>query len=334
VSTPPEHPGGERSLIASTVPTPIESQSHYSKPAVGSVSLLIEPICDPRRKRLRSKAAYRARHSFDPEFRERERQRAKKWRRDRPDKVKAQKKKARTENYHRPFVAIDAEGQNYPGEDVVYDRVRYPRHDTYLWGAASDDGRAPSWLMQSGTRSRSKHPLDATQILDYLLSLPEQFGPAVFVMFSFGYDITQILKHLPYEKAWQIEKRETCPDQNGKRRRIGHSPILWKGYAIRYVKGKSFDVWRLADPDQPYLGKKLHTTAHIRIYDVFGFFQSSFSAVANSMVDSGRATVKEAGFIAAMKARREKFAEEDIEQIKAYTTLELRLLARMMGDLR
>jgi hypothetical protein len=153
-------------------------------------------------------------------------------------------------------------------------------------------------------------------------------------MFSFSYDITQILKHLPYEKAWEIAKRKTYPDRNGKTRRIAHSPVLWKGYAISYVKGKSFDVWRLADREKPYRGKKLNTSAHIKIYDVYGFFNSSFSAVVKSMVDSGRATKEEAQFIAKMKDRRAQFADEDIEQIKAYTTLELRLLARMMGDLR
>ena len=52
------------------------------------------------------------------------------------------------------------------------------------------------------------------------------------------------------------------------------------------------------------------------------------------MVDSGRATSEESDFIAAMKDRRDQFASEEIEKIKAYTTLELRLLARMMGDLR
>jgi hypothetical protein len=50
----------------------------------------------------------------------------------RPDKAKAQKKKARLKNYNRPFVAIDSEGQNYLGSDILYDGVRYPRHDTYL----------------------------------------------------------------------------------------------------------------------------------------------------------------------------------------------------------
>ena len=52
------------------------------------------------------------------------------------------------------------------------------------------------------------------------------------------------------------------------------------------------------------------------------------------MVSSGRATRGEANFIAEMKGRRDQFAHERIEQIQAYTTLELRLLARMMGDLR
>jgi hypothetical protein len=48
------------------------------------------------------------------DFREGERQRAKEWRRKYPNKARAQKEKARTANYHRPFAAIDAEGQNLP----------------------------------------------------------------------------------------------------------------------------------------------------------------------------------------------------------------------------
>jgi hypothetical protein len=247
VSAPPDHPGG--SPIASTVPIPIES--HSAEPAVATHPPSTDAALDARQKRLLSKAGYRARRSADAAFREAERQRVGKWRRTCPDKAKAQKKKARAKNYHRPFVPVDAEGQGYPGADIIYDGVRYPRHDTYLWGAAADDDRPPSWLMASETSGLNKRPLTALEILDWLLSLPERFGPAVFVMFSFGYDITQILKHLPYEKAWEIEKRETYSDKRGERRRIRHSPVLWKGYAITYVKGKSLDVWRLADPEKP-----------------------------------------------------------------------------------
>ncbi len=128
MNTPPDHAGGERSPIAATVPSPIEM--HSAEPAARSHAPPTEATLEARQKRLLSKAAYRARRSADDVFRETERERAREWRRERPEKAKAQKRKARSENYHRPFVAIDSEGQNYPGADIIYDGVRYPRHDT------------------------------------------------------------------------------------------------------------------------------------------------------------------------------------------------------------
>ena len=89
-------------------------------------------------------------------------------------------------------------------------------------------------------------------------------------------------------------------------------------------------MWRLADPGKPYRGKKLHTCAHIRIYDVSASSSPHSAPSSKHGRDSGRATKEEAEFIAKMKDRRTSSNEE----IKAYTSLELRLLARMMGDLR
>ena len=289
---------------------------------------------DARLMRLRSKAASRARKADDVAFREGERARVAAWRAGNREKVRAQKQKARAANYNRPFVAIDSEGQNYPGDDIIRDGVRYAKHATYLWGAVADDGRPPHFLSSHETSGLDKRPLSSIEILDYLLDLPKHFGRAVFVMFSFSYDVTQILKNLPFSTVWEIVKRETYRDANGNRRKIGHAPVFWKGYAVTYVKGKYIELWRLADPDKPYNGKRLNASAHIQIYDVFGFFQSSFSAVVDSMVESGRATQEEADFIRSMKSKRSNFANEPIEEIKKYTTLEMRLLARMMTDLR
>jgi hypothetical protein len=124
LNTPPDPSGGERSLIASTVPDPNETPSdENNKPAASSESTSAETACDARQKRLLSKAAYRARRSADDAFRESERQRAREWRRKYPDKTRAQKRAARSANYHRPFVAIDSEGQNYPGADSLRRRA-------------------------------------------------------------------------------------------------------------------------------------------------------------------------------------------------------------------
>jgi hypothetical protein len=117
--------------------------------------------------------------------REKARERAREWRRNNPDKVRAQKDKTRADNYFRRFVAIDSEGQDYAEDDNLYQGVRHPRHDTYLWGAAADDGREPVWLTAAGTHGMDKRPLNVVEILDWLLDLPRQYGNAVFIMFSF-----------------------------------------------------------------------------------------------------------------------------------------------------
>src|SRR5208282_4477986 len=191
---------------------PVDS-SGGSSASTDSRSAEEQPAHDlrPRQKRLASKAAYRVRRSADDVFRESERERVKEWRLNNRDKTRAQKREARFANYHRPFVAIDSEGQDYPDADVVYDSVRYPNHRTYLWGAAGDDGRPPLWLTAAGTRGNDKRPLDAFEILNWMLDLPRQFGRAVFIMFSFSYDVTQILRQLPFKTVWEISKRETPP---------------------------------------------------------------------------------------------------------------------------
>ena len=75
----------------------------------------------------------------------------------------------------------------------------------------------------------------------------------------------------------------------------------------------------------------------IKIYDTFGFYQSGFSAVVKGMVEAGRANEGESAYLDSMKKLRddpEIWAAQDIDAIKRYTTIELRLLAREMAVLR
>ena len=330
-----------------------------------------------RLKRLRTKTVYRARRTNDEVFRQNESDRTAKWRKACPEKRREQKRRARDVDYNRPFVAIDAEGMNYPGNDIIHsDGILYRDHATYLWGAAADDGRPPVWLKDPESCGIDKRPLGSIEILDWLLSLPEQFNNnAIFVGFSLGYDITQILRNLPYPVAWEIVKRERYPGPRWKRSEasagtaaspstgedrgegdhvrgagapassaaptaqkglsIGHAPVFYKDYAISYFKGKFLRLWRLANPDKPYGGDgKINACQFINIYDTFGFFQTSFSSIVNDMVNNGKATQPEADFIRVMKGKRDTFDTVAIEEIQAYTTLELRLLARQMAELR
>ncbi len=293
-------------------------------------------------------AAWRSRN------REKERADVRVWRAANPEKVRAKRKEDRNKNYFRSFVAIDSEGRDYPGEAIFYSeasgKVRYERHDTYLWSAAANDGREPEWLTAENTLPADKKPLGVYETLDWLLSLPNKFGDANFIAFSFGYDVTQILKHMPYPTAWEIVKRETYSKVKAERKPIGSSPVFWDEYAFSYIKGKFFEIRRLRDRDNLYkldeTGERILNkdgkpiidyAARIKIYDTFSYFQKGLSKVVDSMVKGGRATPEEAEIISVMKKRREDpeiWAAQDIDVVKQYTTVELRCLARMMCDLR
>jgi len=270
------------------------------------------------------------------------------WRASNPDKVRENKRKALDAHYFRPMVSVDAEGRNFPGEDDIYfdeasGRVLYEKHDTYLWGAAADDGREPEWLTAQGYPPELKRPLTVYEILDWLLALPDMFGDVVFTSFAFGYDATQILKSLPFAKVWQICKRETYAPKKEDRKPIGSSPVHWGEYAFSYVKGKWLTISHIRDRETnsaaiDIWGRKLPKyDKTITIYDTFAFYQSGFSKVVEGMTKAGRATSAENEFMASMKAKRddpEIWAAQDIDTIKRYTSIELRLLAREMAVLR
>jgi len=223
------------------------------------------------------------------------------WKTLNPLKVRAQKQRERNENYHRPFVAIDAEGCDYPEHDIRYGEeeyiedgetksrpIIYPRHRTFLWGAWGWKRASSAHdLAQGKSKPRGgenlpdtwlgegKRPLRSREIIDWLLSLPEIYGDVNFTMFSFGYDITQILLGLPRETVWEILKRKTYPDKEGRTKKIQGS-TFYGPYAIKYIKGKIFYLARLRYPDDPdkyYDGRgSLDTVASITIYDAFGFY--------------------------------------------------------------
>lgn len=73
----------------------------------------------------------------------------------------------------------------------------------------------------------------------------------------------------------------------------------------------------------------------VTIYDVFGFYQTSFVEVVSSLVGLG-ATKEEVEIMRQNKARRNDFSSTEwpLERIKTYTTEELRKLSIAVTVLR
>ena len=238
------------------------------------------------------------------------------------------------QRYLLPFVAIDSEGFSH-GEAIelagdkgsMGGRQRYQPHGSFLWGAGAS-GIDLQWLSAIGSE------LSGDVIREWLLDLPAIFGRSIFVAFSFSYDVAQILKDLPYEKAWEIQhgKPFDRPDAKENRNRI----VFWQNYGFKFLKSKSFTLYKLKSSSCYIFSKTgkrcLNAQSKIEIFDVFGFFQASFLSAIKSM--PGVATKEEYDLIVSGKKERSTFDPSAIDWIKTYTAQELICLSRMMELLR
>lgn len=148
-----------------------------------------------------------------------------------------------------------------------------------------------------GQHAYNPDGLSTTTCLDFLLGMPKAKG-RVFVGFGFNYDVNMILRDL---SPAHLERLRT--DQR----------ISWQGYRLEWIPSKWFHV------------AKDHQ--HVRIHEVFGFFQSSFvNALEQWDIDTPEQ-------IENMKAKRSDFTEEMKEQIISYCVEECNLLSELMGKL-
>ena len=128
----------------------------------------------------------------------------------------------------------------------------------FLGGAASsDESSAPEWLINPETTDDDKRPLNPRAVLDWWVNLPSKYSDgAIFVMFSFSYDVTHILRHLRFDRAWQIFKKEKYDKDRTKRLKIRSRVFcgeLFDEFVMKYRNRKQLDIWKLRDPAHPYL---------------------------------------------------------------------------------
>jgi hypothetical protein len=189
----------------------------------------LEAMARARKKwqaKEQQKEAHR-KYRAKPEIRRKRAETARRWREQNHAKRLAQpwlqrRALARDALYHRPFIAIDSEGMNYPGNDVAYNGVAHPNHRTFLWGAAgviritepsAENPHGVFWdLPLHWLGHDDKRGLTLVEILDCLTGLPEEYGvPATFISFGIDYDVTMILQAvagymptLAYRKVYEI----------------------------------------------------------------------------------------------------------------------------------
>lgn len=147
--------------------------------------------------------------------------------------------------------------------------------------------------------------LSTEQCLEFLLGLRRvKETPYLFVMFSFNYDVNMMLRDLDDAHLKQL----AGPDEVTK----------WNGYRISYKPSRMLTIWHR------------RTKRHILIYDVFGFFQTSF---VKALKEWNVGTQEQRERIAAMKEQRSEFVNVSREQIRTYCFDECALLVDVVRQL-
>lgn len=138
-------------------------------------------------------------------------------------------------------------------------------------------------------------------LLDFMLNAGQRHD-CIHVSFAFGYDVEMILGTMPEQLVYALHKNGTT---------------LYNGIRIEYRKGKFF---RVSDGSRS-----------IRIWDLWGFFQSSFIKALEDNLPNDPTTAD----ILAGKNRRKTFAMHEMQTlILPYWKMEITALAALAEKLR
>lgn len=145
--------------------------------------------------------------------------------------------------------------------------------------------------------------LSTEACLDLLLHVKRKYPNSFFVGYAIGYDGNQMLRSLDESHLWTLHR---------------HNKVKWHGYTIERIPGKWFLV------------RKRGQSA--KLYDVFGFFQSSFVTACEKFLGTDDPELER---VRIGKQRRSDFHMDELRsEIIPYWQGELRLTVRLMDALR
>jgi hypothetical protein len=269
------------------------------------------------------------------------------------------------------IVGVDLEGVNLGAPFILDDkgfktRISLSKSEIMKWVEAGEtvyrDQRACMAMVggveDKGYQNQNRCWPDGASsenLIEFLLEQPRNFASkdpkgmrSRFIGFGFEWDKAQILKDLPYDKLWEIQKGVRWKDRDNPNARSKRGRwTLWRGYAISVIPGKSIKLARLRDRSTPWkwrvqkdgsLKRYLDYVEKIEIEDAFGFFQKGLVEAIKSMPKDLIVSEKElAAIVSGKKDRgyleREALTPEMFDKLaRDYTGPELKALVRMVEE--
>jgi len=133
------------------------------------------------------------------------------------------------------------------------------------------------------------------------------------VMFGGSYDANMMLRDLDSDTVTQLATSGVCH---------------WRDWRIEYRPRKYL---RISQYEKFAYHNKANKIATITLWDVIGFFQSSFVKALEAWLSEDAETMD---FIQSMKTRRSQFSSDDFDVMATYCVRECELLVQMMTTMR
>lgn len=212
----------------------------------------------------------------------------------------------RLSNFRRgEFIAWDGEGINSSYIDALSIRQDYILLANSLGGLIT------------------KHSgLSTLSCLDFLCKTALDHPKAIHVIYGGSYDVNMMLRDVPRSDIDRLF-------HSG----FSDNAIQFGRYLLQYVPFKAFHVRRLRNVKKPYMLKGgkwvLDVDVQLTLWDVIGFFQSTFETAAKNWL-----SVSDDPILSEGKADRANFDKWPLEKIIAYNNRELELLCQLMTALR
>lgn len=171
-------------------------------------------------------------------------ERRKQYKKNNPDKIKAEKKVEDERDYlRRPFIAWDGEGVTNPSDNEHYYNM--------LANSMGDCINTPHNSFHKYTG------LSTVEILEFLCDCKSNYPDAIHIIYGGGYDFNMFLKDLSKEDLWELYTKDR---------------LIWKGFSITWRRGRTFEVRDLT----------VRNSKALIIYDCIPFFQTSFVNACDS----------------------------------------------------
>lgn len=229
------------------------------------------------------------------------------WRERNPAKYKAQRKRKQKvflqhKKETRMFIAIDGEGITDHKDLYEYKsngKTKFaPKHYYTLLSASNHNGDIRYFVEDY------KSGLSTKRCFEFLLDIAADNPGAIFCIFAGNYDANMMLCY-DFDKDTAKTLWET-------------GECKWQGYHVMWLPSKSFSIQDIS----------VKGGQSIIIYDVFGFFQSSFIKALEGFGFEVPKEIKEG------KEERTLFTAKDKIKTRAYNFKECELLCQMMNKLR